>query len=82
MAGTRGATTTMVGHSLSSPRKRLLTQRLVAVSLFSPTSSPLVLRVEEFVTPTPEVVLFVGFPASGKTSLYKKYFAPDRKSVV
>lgn len=27
-------------------------------------------------TPTPEIVLFVGFPASGKTSFYNKYFAP------
>ncbi|KAG9047609.1 hypothetical protein FS837_001867 [Tulasnella sp. UAMH 9824] len=29
-----------------------------------------------FYTPEPEIVLFVGYPASGKTSFYKRHFAP------
>lgn len=46
--------------------------------LFSPTSSPLLpRRNSEFEDEhPPEVVIFVGFPGSGKTSFYKTHFAP------
>ncbi|GAA5866558.1 hypothetical protein JCM3774_004014 [Rhodotorula dairenensis] len=46
--------------------------------LFSPTSSPLVPRPPgEFEPPQPvDVVFFVGPPGAGKTTLYRKYFAP------
>ncbi|KAG8910663.1 hypothetical protein FRC01_006202, partial [Tulasnella sp. 417] len=40
--------------------------------LFTPTSTPLI-------PPNPvkpEIVLFVGYPAAGKTSFYKRHFAP------
>ncbi|KAK4050106.1 DNA kinase/phosphatase Pnk1 [Microbotryomycetes sp. JL201] len=44
--------------------------------LFSPTNVPLVSPLPEFGQPQPEVVLFVGSPASGKTTLFKKFFEP------
>ncbi|KAF8506302.1 polynucleotide kinase 3 phosphatase-domain-containing protein [Gautieria morchelliformis] len=40
--------------------------------LFMPSSSPLVPQISK----SPEVVLFVGYPASGKSSFYRKYFQP------
>ncbi|GAA5852634.1 hypothetical protein JCM8547_002572 [Rhodosporidiobolus lusitaniae] len=44
--------------------------------LYSPTSTPLLPhRLSEFDSHPPEVVLFVGFPGSGKTSFYKRHFA-------
>ncbi|KAM0754682.1 PNK3P-domain-containing protein [Meredithblackwellia eburnea MCA 4105] len=46
------------------------------VPLFTPTNKPLVPKFDEFTERVPDVVLFVGFPASGKTSLFNKYFAP------
>lgn len=47
------------------------------VPLFSPTNVPLLPRpFSEFEPLKPEVVVFVGSPASGKTSLYTKYFSP------
>ncbi|GAA6008634.1 hypothetical protein JCM10207_007186 [Rhodosporidiobolus poonsookiae] len=46
--------------------------------LYSPTSSPLLpRRLSEFDAVAPEVVIFVGFPGSGKTSFFKKHFAPQ-----
>ncbi|KAG8953997.1 hypothetical protein FRC04_000981 [Tulasnella sp. 424] len=40
--------------------------------LFTPTSTPLIPA-----NPIkPEIVLFVGYPAAGKTSFYKRHFAP------
>ncbi|GAA5912573.1 hypothetical protein JCM6882_004806 [Rhodosporidiobolus microsporus] len=46
--------------------------------LYSPTSSPLLpRRLSEFDPIVPEVILFVGFPGSGKTSFFKKHFAPQ-----
>lgn len=48
-----------------------------SVPLYTPTSRPLVYSAPNDFSPAPtEVVLAVGFPASGKTSLYRKYFAP------
>ncbi|GAA5835725.1 hypothetical protein JCM11251_007409 [Rhodosporidiobolus azoricus] len=45
--------------------------------LYSPTSAPLLpRRLSEFDSVAPEVVLFVGFPGSGKTSFFQTYFAP------
>ncbi|KAM0788200.1 hypothetical protein ACM66B_001359 [Microbotryomycetes sp. NB124-2] len=44
--------------------------------LFSPTNIPLVKSPPQFGPPQPEVVLFVGSPASGKTTLYRRYFEP------
>ncbi|KAJ9103227.1 hypothetical protein QFC21_002650 [Naganishia friedmannii] len=38
--------------------------------LITPTSTPLI------PASTKEIVIFVGYPASGKTSLYNKYFKP------
>ncbi|KAF8577048.1 PNK3P-domain-containing protein [Ramaria rubella] len=40
--------------------------------LFSPASTPLI----PITSVRPEVVLFVGYPASGKTSFYRRYFQP------
>ncbi|BGP14822.1 hypothetical protein JCM10213_001812 [Rhodosporidiobolus nylandii] len=46
--------------------------------LYSPTSAPLLpRRLSEFDSVEPEVVLFVGFPGSGKTSFFTKHFAPQ-----
>ncbi|GAA5890202.1 hypothetical protein JCM5296_002848 [Sporobolomyces johnsonii] len=43
----------------------------------SPNSTPLLpRRLSEFDDLPPEVVLFVGSPGSGKTSFYKRHFAP------
>ena len=39
------------------------------VPLFTPTSTPLVRD-----TGRPEIVLFVGYPCLGKSTLYKRYF--------
>jgi bifunctional polynucleotide phosphatase/kinase len=45
--------------------------------LYSPTSAPLLpRRLSDFDEIKPEVVIFVGFPGSGKTSFYQKHFAP------
>ncbi|KIJ54541.1 hypothetical protein M422DRAFT_41811 [Sphaerobolus stellatus SS14] len=44
--------------------------------LFTPTSTPLIPRPALSKPTKPEVVLFVGCPASGKTSLYRRYFEP------
>jgi bifunctional polynucleotide phosphatase/kinase len=46
---------------------------VLAVPLYTPTSTPLVPKDKS----TPEIVLFVGYPSSGKTSLYKRYFEPE-----
>lgn len=32
---------------------------------------------EDLISPKQEVILFVGFPASGKTTFYKRYFEPN-----
>ncbi|KAG8981507.1 hypothetical protein FRB90_007208 [Tulasnella sp. 427] len=40
--------------------------------LFTPTSTPLI----PLNPVKPEIVLFVGYPAAGKTSFYKRHFAP------
>ncbi|GAA5986189.1 hypothetical protein JCM11641_002883 [Rhodosporidiobolus odoratus] len=46
--------------------------------LYSPTSTPLFPgRLSEFDAVSPEVVLFVGFPGSGKTSFYQRHFQPQ-----
>ncbi|ORY88717.1 polynucleotide kinase 3 phosphatase-domain-containing protein [Leucosporidium creatinivorum] len=48
-----------------------------SLPLFLPTNIPLLPRpFSEFEALKPEVVVFVGSPASGKTSLFTKYFAP------
>ncbi|KAG8928212.1 hypothetical protein FRC02_007217 [Tulasnella sp. 418] len=40
--------------------------------LFSPTSTPIVPKQRS----SPEIVLFIGYPSTGKTSFYNKYFQP------
>jgi bifunctional polynucleotide phosphatase/kinase len=47
----------------------------------SPSNLPIVQRVKEGMPPPkPEVVVFVGAPASGKSTFYKTYFASTRAS--
>ncbi|KAL8286350.1 hypothetical protein RQP46_004367 [Phenoliferia psychrophenolica] len=47
-----------------------------SVPLFSPTSTPLVPKYSEFTKAPPDIVLFIGYPAAGKTTLFEKYFRP------
>lgn len=51
--------------------------RYPAVPLYSPTSTPLLpRRSSEFEEQGLEVVIFVGSPGAGKSTFYKKHFAP------
>lgn len=51
--------------------------------LFSPTSRPLVPRRDDLGLPLPpEILIFVGYPASGKTSLYNKHFKPAKYAYI
>ncbi|GAA5838084.1 hypothetical protein JCM5353_004491 [Sporobolomyces roseus] len=48
-----------------------------SLPLYSPTSTPLLpRRSSEFEEQGPEVVIFVGSPGAGKSTFYKKHFAP------
>lgn len=47
------------------------------VPLYTPTAYPLALVSDDpNVSPPPEIVLFIGYPATGKTTFYNKHFKP------
>lgn len=48
------------------------TINLIVVPLFTPNSPPLVTPSKK-----PEIVIFVGYPASGKTTFANKWFMND-----
>ena len=63
------------------PQKYLSAERDCAVPAYTPTSTPILPLASRVLSPSPaqpkpELCLFVGPPAMGKSSFYRKHFLP------